>query len=34
MRISKNSYGFILIGVFLGSLIIAKLFGIWDVALR
>lgn len=34
MKIPKNAYGFILIGTFLGSLIIAKLLGIWDVALR
>lgn len=34
MKISKIAYGFIIIGVLFGGLIITKLLGVWDVTER
>lgn len=34
MKISKYAYGFIIIGVLFGGLIITKLIGVWDVSDR
>ncbi len=34
MKISKNAYGFIIISIFLGVLIITHLAGIWDVSVK
>lgn len=34
MRIPKNVYGFIIISILMGVLIITHLAGIWDVSLK
>lgn len=34
MKISKLAYGFIILGILMGGLIITRLFGLWEVSDR